>query len=202
LQRLALLNRLDLRAALARHAAADAALRVELARQWPELVLRPGYSWDQGDNRWSLGVAVNLPPGGDNRAPIEQARARRDLEALRVAELQQAALARLDVARHGALAAQIQLELAEAALRDARDQHARTERRFEAGDADRVERLMARLVEQEATRRLADARAARWLAQGELEDTLQRPLDTAASPDRQAWLDVGRTVLAGWNPPP
>lgn len=202
LQRLALLNRLDLRAALARHAAADAVLRIELARQWPEIVLKPGYSWDQGDNRWSLGVAINLPPGGDNRAPIEQARARRDLEAVRVSELQKAALARLEVTRQGASAAQIQLELAEAALRDTREQRARTERRFEAGDADRIERLTARLVEQEATRRLDDARAARWLALGELEDALQRPLDTAAAPDRQAWPDVGRTVLAGGNPPP
>jgi outer membrane protein TolC len=194
LQRLALLHRLDLRAALARHAAADAALRVELARQWPEIVLKPGYAWDQGDNRWSLGVALNLPPGGDNRASIEQARARRNLEAARVAELQQAALARLEVARHGAQAALMQLEMAEAALRDAREHDARTQRRLEAGDVDRVERLTARLVEQDALRRFAEARTSRWSALGELEDALQRPLDEQAAPARQARLDAGRAI--------
>lgn len=194
LQRLALLNRLDLRAALARHAAADAALRVELARQWPEIVLKPGYSWDQGDNRWSLGVALNLPPGGDNRAPIDQARARRDMEAARVSELQQAALARLELARQGAQAALVQLGLAETALRDARQQDARTQRRFDAGDADRVEQLTARLVEQDAGRRLAEARAARWTALGELEDAVQSPLDTTAPPARQARLDASRAA--------
>jgi len=194
LQRLALLNRLDLRAALARHAAADAALRVELARQWPEIVLKPGYSWDQGDNRWSLGVALNLPPGGDNRVPIDQARARRDMEAARVTELQQAALARLELARQGAQAALSQLEVAETALRDAQEQDARTQRRFDAGDADRVERLTARLLEQDAGRRLADARAARWTALGELEDALQSPLDAPAPPARQARLDTDRAA--------
>lgn len=199
LQRLALLNRLDLRAALARHDAADAALRVELARQWPEIVLRPGYAWDQGDNRWSLGVALSLPPGGDNRAPIELARARCDVEAAKVAALQQAALARLEGVRQAARAALVQQELADAAARNARQQSTLAQRRLDAGEADRLEWLTARLGLQEAERRLVDARAARWSAAGELEDALQVPLEASTPMDRQAAAGPTR-ALSGIAP--
>jgi outer membrane protein TolC len=177
LQRAALLDRLDLRAALARYAAADAALRTEIARQWPELTLRPGLGWDQGDRLWTLGVALALPPGGDNRAAIEQARARRALEAARCRALQSATLAALDGARE-ALAAAADTERAAAARRDAaREAVARAERRLRSGDADRPELLAARAAETEAQLRWIEARSARWAAAERLEDVVQRPLD-------------------------
>src|SRR5690242_16539020 len=46
-QRAGLLHRLDLRRLLADYAATDAALRLEVARQYPNLVLTPGYGFDE-----------------------------------------------------------------------------------------------------------------------------------------------------------
>lgn len=181
LQRAALLHRLDLRAAVARHAAADAVLRAEIARQWPEIVLQPGAAWDQGDRRWSLGVALSLPPGGDNRAAIDRARARRELEAGRVAALQWAALARLEVAGQAEQAARTRLDAAEAGQRLAREQQDRARRRLAAGDTDRLEVLKATLAVQDADRRQIDAAAARGAALAALEDALQQPLWRAAN---------------------
>ncbi|WP_428422040.1 TolC family protein [Methylibium sp.] len=177
LQREALVNRLDVRAALARYAAADASLRAELAKQWPEIVLKPGYAWDQGDNRWSLGLALSLPPGGRNQAPIEQARAQRELEAARCGALQVGAIATLDAARQALDAADAQRRQAQARWAAAQRFAERAQRRLQAGDADRVELLTARLAEAESQRQAVEAQAASWAALGSLEDAVQRPLD-------------------------
>ena len=48
IQRLALLNRIDLRRQLAQYAAADEALRLEIAKQYPDIDIAGGYSWEGG----------------------------------------------------------------------------------------------------------------------------------------------------------
>jgi outer membrane protein TolC len=193
LQRAALQNRLDLRAALARHDAAEAALRVELARQWPELTLKPGVAWDQGDRVWSLGLGLVLPPGGANRAAIDAALAQRELQARRVEALQAAALARLDAARDALAAADGLRAAADAVHMQAAAALQRTERRLAAGDADRLERLAARAALQQAERGRVDALAERAAAVGALEDALQQPLG-AARPDPRPSAAPHRTT--------
>ncbi|HEU4460913.1 MAG TPA: TolC family protein [Methylibium sp.] len=180
LQRAALLNRIDLRAALARYAAADAALRVELAKQHPELVLKPGFGWDQGDRLWTLGLALQLPPGGRNQAAIAQASAQREIDGARVLALQAAALATLDAARQSLAAARLRRDEAEARWSLAREQLARTERRFDGGGADRIERAAARLAAADAERQFVEAQAAQAMALGALEDAVQQPLEAPA----------------------
>ncbi len=54
-RRRALLNRADILAALAEYAASEATLRLEIAKQYPDVHLNPGYEYDQGDNKWGLG---------------------------------------------------------------------------------------------------------------------------------------------------
>jgi len=191
LQRAALVNRLDLRAALARHAQAEAALKLEVARQWPELVFKPGIAWDQGQNVWSFGLALNLPPGGDNRAAIERARAERELSAERVRALQAQALVRLDAARAALVAADLQLASARQAWQQSQSALAGVERSVGAGSADRVELANARRAEAGSRGLHVEARAARAAARAALEDALQRPLDITAP---------GIAILAGSRP--
>lgn len=186
LQRTALQNRLDLRSALARYAAAEATLRLEIARQWPELVLKPGYAWDQGENRWSLGLALSLPPGGRNQAAIAQAEAQRELEGRRCLALQAESIARLAQARQAAATAQRLSLAAQDRASLAADRQARTARRLAAGDADRPELLAAELAALEAQRDVLDARSARHAAAAALEDALQQPLDARAGAPRTA----------------
>ena len=50
----ALRNRVDMRQRLLEFSAADTEVKLEVARQYPSVSLRPGYLWYQGDSvgRW------------------------------------------------------------------------------------------------------------------------------------------------------
>jgi outer membrane protein TolC len=177
LQRSMLLDRIELRAQLARYAAADAVLRLEIARQWPELSLKPGFMWDQGDRRWSLGIGFVLPLFERNRGAIAQANARRDTEAARFTALQAQALSDLEAARLATDSAAQQLALAEDQLHASFASETRVERRLEAGDADRSDLLGARELVLQTQGAVIDARGAWLAARARLEDVVQRPLD-------------------------
>ncbi len=87
-QHAALQNRLDLRQGLDRYAASEATLREEIARQYPDIDLSPGFLWDQGDWIKSLGGAILLPLFNNNEGPIGEAEANRKLEAARFKSLE------------------------------------------------------------------------------------------------------------------
>ena len=77
LRKAALLRRSDVLGALEDYAAADATLRLEIAKQTPDLHLNPGYNFDQGQSKWALGVGLTLPIDR-NAGPIREALAKRD----------------------------------------------------------------------------------------------------------------------------
>ncbi len=178
----ALQNRLDIRRGLADYAVAEAALRLEVARQYPDVILRPGFIWDQGDRIWALGSLLFLPLANRNEGLITEAEARRDLEADRFLALQARTLAALDARQVGYAAALTEVDAAVAVQRDALDRAARTERRFDAGDADRLEWTRVRL-ESITVERVALASRVRGLqARAALEDAVQAPLDGTPAP--------------------
>lgn len=94
----ALRARADVGAAIAAYAVAEADLRVEVARQYPDLTIGPGIAWDQGVMRWILSVGTPGIARGLQRGPIAEARARRAVEAARVASLQDSVLIAVDSA--------------------------------------------------------------------------------------------------------
>lgn len=187
IQRAALLNRLDIRSALARYAATESALRLEIARQHPDIVLSPAYSFDQGDNRWSLGLSLLLALLNKNEGPIAEATALRALEAKRFEALQikviteqQQALAQY----RGRLA---ELEQAEKLLTAQRQRMAQSEHQFESGYIDRMEWTSIQLENQTAEQGRLNAAIEAQKALATLEDALQYPLDGSAplpSPER------------------
>jgi outer membrane protein, heavy metal efflux system len=177
LQADALVNRLEVRRAIAVHAAADAALKLEVARQYPDIGWRPGFVWDQGDRRWVLGASIPLPLPHANAGPIAQAAARRETEARVVVALQAGVLSEVENARRRCLSAREQWQRI-AALEGTRAVEAkRSQRRFEAGDSDRLDLLATRIEHLDATRRLSEALAEYHAARSALEGALQRPLD-------------------------
>lgn len=180
LQRSALLNNIAVRIALARYAATDAELRLEIARQIPELALKPGYAWDQGDHRWSLGIGYALPLSNRNDGPIAEALARRTAEAARFDALQARAIAELDAARVLAETSKAQLLEARQQWQASRSHADLVTRRIERGDTDRLEDIAARHAELDARRALLDAQSALGNAQAGIEDVVQRPLPPAA----------------------
>ncbi|OIQ82915.1 cobalt-zinc-cadmium resistance protein CzcC precursor [mine drainage metagenome] len=182
LQRAALTNRLDVRAALARYAASESKLKLEIAKQYPDITLWPGYAYDQGDNRWSLGLSMILPLLDRNRGPIAEANAQRELEARQFYALQTRVIGELDQARTGYQAALDEMAEAGQTLAAQQRRAMQTERQFEAGYADRLDEVGTRLetLTSEQAVLVAQTRMQRIL--GTLEDAMQRPLDDRPLP--------------------
>jgi outer membrane protein TolC len=83
-----LLTRPDILASLAEYAASQSALQLEIAKQYPDIHLSPGYEFDQGDNKWSLGVGITLPIFNRNQGAIREAMAKRSEAAANFVALQ------------------------------------------------------------------------------------------------------------------
>jgi cobalt-zinc-cadmium efflux system outer membrane protein len=178
-RRLALLNRSDVRAALAEYAASQRALQLEIAKQYPDVNLGPGYAWNAGsagDNQWSLGVTVTLPILNHNEGPVAEAKARRAQAAAHFLAVQANAIGEIDSALAAYDAALRQSATAKALLDNLRRQLNSVRAREKAGAAEPLTVANAE-VEFDATaqNQLAAAlKAAQSL--GQLEDSVQSPL--------------------------
>ncbi len=185
-RRAALLNRLDIREALARYQTAEARLRLEVAQQYPDIALSPGFLWDQGDLVWSVGAAILAPLLDLNQGPIAEAEAARTLEAARFTALQSRVLGALDRAHAAHAAAGNALNNAQS-LWHAQNAHLeRMRQRFSAGEAGRLTVLEAELALISAERGVLDERVNALRAFGLLEDAVQRPLDGTRMPGEMA----------------
>lgn len=180
-RRQALLNRADVLAALSEYAASEQALRLEVAKQYPDLHINPGYEYDQRDNKWGVGLSLELPVFNQNQGPIAEAEARRSEWAARFNALQARVLVEIErgVAAYRAL--RDKSVAADSLLTNLERQERLLQGRFEAGDVTRSE-LIAGQVEL-ASARLArmDAIAKAQQALGQLEQALQCPLGLAAT---------------------
>lgn len=176
-RRSALLNRLDIRSALARYDAAESRLRLEIAKQRPDIVLSPGYSFDQGDNVWSLGLSLLLALLHMNEGPIAEANAQRELEARQFEALQIRVIGEQEQALAQYQGRLSELDKAEAMALTQQQRIARTDQQFEAGFIDRLEWTTTKLegLAAEQGRLTAAIRVHKALAA--LENALQRPLD-------------------------
>ncbi|MCX7627066.1 MAG: TolC family protein [Methylophilaceae bacterium] len=179
-QRAALLNRLDIRKGLATYEAAEAKLKLEIAKQYPDINLAPGYSWDQGDNRWSLGLSLVFALFNRNEGPIAEARAARDLEAARFQVLQAQVIGEQEQAWARYQAAHEEIRKSQALVETQRARLEQIRRQFDAGYADRVELTGAELELVIAEAGVLAARLAAQRALGQLEDAVQQPLDGSA----------------------
>ncbi|MBU3736179.1 MAG: TolC family protein [Methylobacterium sp.] len=183
LQRAALLNRLDIRAALARYDAAESNLRMEIARQYPDIVLSPGYVFDQGYNLWTLGFSFLLNMLNKNEKSIADARASRELEASQFLALQAKVLQDLAQAQARYLGMLQNLEKQEKLLQAQKQRTLLSQRQFEAGYIDRLELTATRLEETAAKQSVLESSIQAEAATLALEDALQKPLDSLALPD-------------------
>ncbi|MDA8127939.1 MAG: TolC family protein [Betaproteobacteria bacterium] len=188
MRRQALLGRPDVRAALADYEASQSALQLEIAKQYPDVSLGPGYLWDQGAVKWSLALSVVLPLVNRNQGPIAQAEARRRQAAAALLSVQARAIAEVDEALAGYAPAVRTLETADALLRDEKTRAGAADAAFRAGETDRLAWLSARYETVAAELARIDALAQAQRSLGRLEDALHRPLGGDAMPAEHAGL--------------
>jgi outer membrane protein TolC len=185
-ERAGLLHRADVRRSLADYAAADAALRLELARQYPDVVLTPGYTFEEGFVRYVLNAAIEpLALFHRNQGPIAVAEAQRHEAGERFEALQAQAIGEME-------RAVVQYRAAFEEWREAndrlvgvqRDREEAARRALEAGEGDRLRLATVRLQTATAARARLDALTHVQTALGALEDAMQQPLEDAlAVPD-------------------
>ena len=139
-----LMNRPPLRAAEAAYRAAEAALRLEVRKQYPEIRLGPEFEDDRGDTSIGIGLGISLPLFDRNRGGIAAAEeARQSARDDYVARLLDATHAQAE-ARAELASAERLLEIhRRGALRDADAAGRALEVRLRAGQADFLEVLSA-----------------------------------------------------------
>lgn len=180
LQRDALLNRLDIRRGLVEYAASESALQLEIARQYPDVQITPGYRWRETEQRWQLGVSMTIPLLNQNQGPIAEALAKRELAAAQFEAMQSGALAELERALIGYWSAHRSLAVAAETLTAAEAREKEVQEAFAVGDVDAGALAEARLVTAVARRDRLAALKNVQIVLGALEGAVQKPLDDTA----------------------
>lgn len=178
IQREGVLNRLDVRRSLAQYAAAEADLQLEISKQYPDVQIGPGYTYEEKNNFFTLGLSTTLPIFNRNQGPIAEAEARRKEAAAAFLEKQAQVIAGSERALALYIAALKELAEADQSLRKLQDAHLQMmEQAVRLGEEDRLSLNGVQIESSVVARVRLDALARAQNALGELEDAVQRPLD-------------------------
>jgi outer membrane protein TolC len=176
LRDMALMNRLTVRHALADYAVTEQALRLAVARQYPDVTVGPGYSYDRGDHAITLAISAIVPLLHDESDVIAQAVDVRSRAAAQFQQAQSLVLGEIDSATARYRAAYSTLPETGNAEDIARRGVEETQRRLATGGADRGEVLTSEIGLALAQRAGFDALRTVADALGALEDAVQRPI--------------------------
>jgi cobalt-zinc-cadmium efflux system outer membrane protein len=176
IRRAALLGRSDILGAFAEYAASQSALQLEIAKQYPDIHLGPGYQFDQGNQKVTLGLTLELPVLSQNQGPIAEAAAKRTLAAAHFLELQAKVMNQIDSALAAYRAAGGQSAALESLQAAQAQQTKAVESQVNVGETAPLDALNARVEEGAAELAALDGRLKLQQAIGALEDAMQRPI--------------------------
>jgi cobalt-zinc-cadmium efflux system outer membrane protein len=178
----AVLNRLDVRRALEQYEAAQSNLQLEVARQYPDINLGPGYSYQQGIHSIALNLSSILPLRNHNEGPIAEAETQRKAAAAQFLSVQSTVIAESDKALAQYAAAYATFQEASRSVAQLEEQQRAAERLLKSGEAEQFTEIAAEVQTAAAERARLDALRQTQLSIGLLEDALQRPLDPSITP--------------------
>ena len=174
----ALLARSDVHSAVVGYSVAEESLRLEVAKQYPQVHIGPAYTWDHGVHRVQFNLSMELPILNQHQGAIGEAEIRRSQAGARLEATVATAYEEIDESIK-------QWRLALERVADARGpvyeaaQHIfeATEREFDAGNSDRTELVAARVARSLAALQILDAERTAQESLGTLEDAMRRPLE-------------------------
>lgn len=152
LQTVALRQRYDLGAALGDYATAEADVRLQVTRQYPNVALGPGLTLGSGPIGWIFGVGLPNLVLNRNRGPIAEAEARRVTAARLAEQVQQQVLRDLVAARVECQGAAGQLAAADSLARAADLAFRLAAASYNRGEVGRTEVALAQLTAFRASR--------------------------------------------------
>jgi outer membrane protein TolC len=182
IRRDALLDRLDIRRSLAQYAAAEADLQLEIAKQYPDVQIAPGYTFEERDNFFTVGLSITLPIFNRNQGPIAEAEAKRKEAAATFLQKQAQVIGDSERALAVYSAALNELAEADQSLRQLQDTQLRmTQLAVAVGEEDRLTLNGMQLESAAVARARLDALGRAQIALGDLENAVQRPLSPSDS---------------------
>jgi cobalt-zinc-cadmium efflux system outer membrane protein len=177
LQKAGLVHRLELRRTLSEYEAAEAVLKLEIAKRYPEFNPGLGLLNDQGDHKVTLTPSFTLPIFNQNEGPIAEALARRKEVAARFAAIQAEVIAETETTLARYRGTLQEFSKTEEILSLLETQEKTTRRAVELGAEDRVALTGVRLgLVVGGSSRLTALRKVQS-SLGALEDAVQGPLD-------------------------
>jgi cobalt-zinc-cadmium efflux system outer membrane protein len=176
-RRRALLSRADILGALSEYEASQSALQLEIARQYPDINIGPGYQLDQTDSKWTMTLSLVLPVFSRNKGPIAEAKARRTETAARFLVLQAKVIGDIESAVVACRSAVEKAKTADDLQKSLKEQEASAKARYELGEISKFELLSVQLELASSALARLDALVKAQQAVGELEDAMQSPLD-------------------------
>ena len=174
----ALRSRVDVLGALADYAAAQSALQLEIAKQYPDIRIGPGYQFNNGDHQFTVSLAADLPVFNHNQGPVAEAEARRAEAAARFMAAQAKAISEIDRAVEAYRVTQENLAVLESLSAEQKKQNEAVQAQAQAGAADQLEIENADVEVGASELVQLDGRVKAQQAFGALEDALQRPIET------------------------
>lgn len=175
-------NRLDVQRALAQYEAAQSRLQLEMARQYPDIDIGPGYAFEEGTHLTSLQLGTVLPLRNHNQGPIAEAEAQRKAVGAQLLATQSSVIAQTDKALAQYDAAYSVLEQAQRTVAQAEAQRRTAEQWLKSGEADQLTMVSADVQAKTAERTRLDALHQAQIALGSLEDALERPIAPRTAP--------------------
>ena len=178
IRRDAVLNRLNIRRALAQYAAAEANLHSEIAKQYPNFNLGPGYTYEESHNFFTVGFSVSLPIFNRNQGPIAEAEGRREQAAATFLQIQAQVIENSERAFAVYQSALRAFAQAESSYQLQKSQVPIIEHSIRAGAGDRLSLDAVEIQVSTLAQARLNALASAQGALGDLEDSVQRPLVT------------------------
>jgi CRISPR system Cascade subunit CasA len=183
----ALLSRADLASAIDAYAESEKKLERAVARQYPELSLKPGYYWDHGIAKWPFEVDFALPVFNRNEGEIAEAKAAREVAGQKLLALQAAIYGEIDAALRADAVAAESLDAARRRAESLRQQLAHADAALKLGAGDSTDRTNAEVLVLRAELEGVQAAAQRQGARNALEDALHAPLSGPELKLARAW---------------
>jgi outer membrane protein TolC len=176
LRQQALLSRADLERAIVDYQAREVELQQQVRAQYPQLSLGPGYMWDHGIQKATLGISLSLPIFNRNRGPIAEAAARREAAGEHLLSVQATVINDIDAAQRAYRNALNSLSAANRESESTRSLLRSTDQAVRLGSEDQATLLAARLAVASDELATIDAIERTQLALGHWEDALRTPL--------------------------
>jgi outer membrane protein TolC len=176
LRQQALLSRSDLERAVADYQAREIELEQQVRLQYPQFSIGPGYMWDHGVRKATLGLSFSLPLFSGNRGPIAEAEARRSSAGEHLLGVQGQIFNEIDVAMIAYRSALDVLQTARSQSQMGQSLVTAAEHGVRAGTDDTPTLLATQLVANAYALAELDAMERVQQTLGQLEDTLRTPL--------------------------